>query len=177
MGKLADFIYSAGMLKRTPRSGWLTIGEAPESVADHSFRTALIGYVLCKMEDVGEKEELSVLRACIFHDLEEARLGDLHRTAKNYVKIDRKTLLADTFEGLGFADEAKSELGKAGVVGELVRDADLLDMIAEARELEDRGNRNARAWIENASKSLKTASAKKLLRELLATKPKHWLLG
>jgi len=177
MGKLADFIYSAGMLKRTPRSGWLTINENPESVADHSFRTALIGYVLCKMEKADQKTELFVLRNCILHDIHEARIGDLHRTAKKYVKIDEERAMADVFAGLSFAKEAKEALRKGGKVAQISRDADLLDMIAEAKELGDLGNGYAQAWITNASKSLKTGSAKKLLKELLETDSKNWLFG
>ena len=177
MGNLADFIYSAGMLKRTPRSGWLTINENPESVADHSFRTALIGYVLCKMEKADETAELSVLRNCILHDIHEARIGDLHRTAKKYAKIDEERAIADVFAGLSFAKEAKDALRGSGKVAEISRDADLLDMIAEAKELKDLGNKYAQAWITNASKSLKTGSAKKLLKELLETDSKNWLLG
>ncbi|MCS7130781.1 MAG: HD domain-containing protein, partial [Archaeoglobaceae archaeon] len=43
MEDLVKFIHEVGSLKLTPRSGWLKIGiEFPESVAEHSFRTAII---------------------------------------------------------------------------------------------------------------------------------------
>jgi putative hydrolase of HD superfamily len=49
---ILNFISEAGLLKRTPRSGWFVAGiKNPESVAEHSFRCAVIGYCLAKMED------------------------------------------------------------------------------------------------------------------------------
>ena len=51
MKRLLDFIAETGMLKRIKRSGWWMIGiPHEESVAEHSFRCAVIGYVLAKLE-------------------------------------------------------------------------------------------------------------------------------
>ncbi|MGB2651209.1 MAG: HD domain-containing protein, partial [Candidatus Omnitrophota bacterium] len=48
-----DFIAEVGILKRIKRSGWWMVGiPQEESVAEHSFRCAAIGYVLAKMEGV-----------------------------------------------------------------------------------------------------------------------------
>ena len=41
----AKFLYEVGMLKKTPRTGYRFLGSGEESVAEHSFRTAVIGYV------------------------------------------------------------------------------------------------------------------------------------
>jgi len=62
-------------LKRLPRTGWLSLGIAhPESVADHSFATALIAWRLARREGLdGER----VLLMALFHDFHEARLGDI----------------------------------------------------------------------------------------------------
>ncbi len=49
---LIDFIAEAGKLKRIPRTGWVESGVPdPESVADHSFRVALIALVLATSRD------------------------------------------------------------------------------------------------------------------------------
>jgi len=41
------FILQAGILKNLPRTGWLLRGiKNPESVADHSYRTALLSMLL-----------------------------------------------------------------------------------------------------------------------------------
>jgi 5'-deoxynucleotidase YfbR-like HD superfamily hydrolase len=48
---IARFLYEMGALKRLPRSGWLIAGvAAPESIAEHSFRTAILGWLLAHME-------------------------------------------------------------------------------------------------------------------------------
>ena len=44
MKNLANFLFEAGMLKRTPRSGWQFLGSGSESVAEHVFRTSLIAF-------------------------------------------------------------------------------------------------------------------------------------
>lgn len=46
-----DFIFETGLLKRAKRTGWWIAGvKDPESIAEHSHRTALIGAVLAMME-------------------------------------------------------------------------------------------------------------------------------
>jgi putative hydrolase of HD superfamily len=43
---IVSFAYEAGQLKNLPRSGWLRAGiKNPESVADHSFRVAVLAYL------------------------------------------------------------------------------------------------------------------------------------
>ena len=72
-----------GQLKRVKRSGWWIAGvENPESVAEHSFRTAAIAYLLAKLEgaDAGR-----VTLMALFHDMGEARTNDLHRIVRRYV--------------------------------------------------------------------------------------------
>ena len=50
---IVEFIFEAGVLKRVPRSGWSLLGiNNAESVADHSFRCAVIGYLVAHMEKV-----------------------------------------------------------------------------------------------------------------------------
>jgi len=51
MRNIVDFIAEAGLLKRIARSGWWVIGiKDQESVADHCFRCAVLGFILAKME-------------------------------------------------------------------------------------------------------------------------------
>jgi len=75
---LAEFFRAAGELKNVPRTGWLDRGIPPvevESVADHTWRTALIAWLLS-----GEVEGLDrnrVVLLALVHDLAEAVTGDL----------------------------------------------------------------------------------------------------
>jgi putative hydrolase of HD superfamily len=73
---LARFLHRSGRLKRVPRTGWLDrgipSGEA-ESVADHTFRVALLAWLA-----VGPGLDRDrVLKLALLHDLAEAVTGDL----------------------------------------------------------------------------------------------------
>ena len=75
----ATFLYEMGQLKNLPRAGWLLLGiPQPESVAEHSFRVAVIGITLAAMEgaDVGRTAAL-----CLMHDAHETRIGDVPSSA------------------------------------------------------------------------------------------------
>lgn len=166
-----DFFFQVGNLKRTPRSGWLSIGiKDCESVAEHSFRAALIAYLLAKEEGLGENEAKGVAMAVLLHDVHEARVGDLTKLSRKYVKIDEKMAVA---ESLGpFAGLATERGGK---VADIVRDADLLEMFFQAKEYMDEGNAYAKEWL--APKKLKTEAAKRLYSKMMKRDSRAWLLG
>jgi putative hydrolase of HD superfamily len=47
---IAKYLYEVGYLKQVKRAGWGMLGiSQSESVAEHSFRTATIGYVLASL--------------------------------------------------------------------------------------------------------------------------------
>jgi putative hydrolases of HD superfamily len=48
--------------------------EHPESVAEHSFRTAVIGYLLASIEGA---DPARTALLCLFHDSQESRIGDV----------------------------------------------------------------------------------------------------
>jgi putative hydrolase of HD superfamily len=74
---VARFLHRSGALKATPRTGWLDRGigaEEAESVADHTFRTALLAWLAAAFDsglDAGH-----VLQLALLHDLAEAVTGD-----------------------------------------------------------------------------------------------------
>ena len=75
---LARFFHRAGGLKSTPRTGWLDRGIPAietESVADHTFRTALLAWLVA-LDDPG-LDASRVLEMALLHDLAEAVTGDL----------------------------------------------------------------------------------------------------
>lgn len=69
------FFMRAGRLKSEPRRGWvLKLGmEKPESVADHSYRVALMAMVYC---DVRGLDAEKAIKMALLHDLPEALVGD-----------------------------------------------------------------------------------------------------
>ncbi len=180
---IAKFLYEVGQLKRVKRSGWWIAGvKDPESVAEHTFRTAIIAYLLARLEraDTGK-----VVLMALFHDLPEARTNDAHRMVRRYADwgdVDKKAI-SEQSKRLpeGVANEVVSlfeEFEKeASMEASLARDADLLECLVQAREYQALGCRDVADWILNAQAALATESAKRIAAECLRTEPKEWWQG
>lgn len=166
---IIDFLYQAGALKDVDRSGWKTVGITPESVSEHSYRTALIAYVLAKEAGVEDTEK--VLLAALLHDIHEARTTDLHLVAKKYAQMDEASARKDSMHGFwDFASLFDDEK-----IMEIVDDADKLECIMQAKEYQDLGNPYVKDWIKNGSAQLKTEVAKKLCKKALERDSFNWL--
>jgi putative hydrolase of HD superfamily len=75
---LTRFLQRIGRLKFTPRTGWLDRGvptASTESVADHSFRMALLAW-LAALDSGATLDSDRVLKLALIHDLAEAVTGD-----------------------------------------------------------------------------------------------------
>ncbi len=164
------------MLKKTPRTGYQFLGSGRESVADHSFRTAVIGYVLASQEPDADLNK--VILMCLFHDLPEARTGDHNYVNKRYVRADEEGAICDQVRGLQFGDEiillTREFNTEDTLEARLARDADQLDLILELKEQLDLGNLNARDWLPFALKRLLSEGAKRLAQEILAAHSSEW---
>ncbi|HEU4456516.1 MAG TPA: HD domain-containing protein [Longimicrobium sp.] len=74
---LLRFFHLAGRLKETARAGWRLRGiDRPESVADHSYRLALLALVLAPKSDPPLDARRCVAMA-LAHDLAESIVGDI----------------------------------------------------------------------------------------------------
>lgn len=88
MSSLLPFLHVAGGLKRVPRSGWVH-SKVPcriESVADHSWRVAVLALAL----DDGPHDRQRALRMGLLHDLQEALVGDMMPENKSGVSAKDK---------------------------------------------------------------------------------------
>src|SRR4030043_278946 len=85
--EIIEFSKLVGKLKKTQRTGWVTrIGiEKPESVADHSFRTAILAMIIADMEKLDTEK---VIRMALLHDLQEIVMGDWDVFAKKKLGFD-----------------------------------------------------------------------------------------
>jgi putative hydrolases of HD superfamily len=87
-----EFLLIAGRLKSIPRTGWLDSGvENPESVADHSYRTALAAMILS--DNMG-LDTCKVIRIALLHDLAEAEIGDItpQRKKPDHRELENTTM-------------------------------------------------------------------------------------
>jgi putative hydrolase of HD superfamily len=81
------FLHRIGNLKTIHRTGWLDRGVPPavaESVADHSFRTAILAW-LAAGEDLDRDK---VLKLALVHDLAESITGDIPPYAAESLPAD-----------------------------------------------------------------------------------------
>jgi putative hydrolase of HD superfamily len=174
--RIINFFFELGMLKKTPRSGFQFLGSGSESVAEHSFRTAMIGFALARM-DPGV-DPFRVICMCLVHDLPEARTGDRNYVNKRYVKVDETGAIADLADSLPFGDELKDLLKEyrdlETAEAKLVHDADQLDLIVELKEQNDLGNLYAAKWIHFARQRLNTPIAKQIAEQILTTDSTDW---
>ena len=147
MDSIANFLFEVGMLNKTPRSGYQFLGSGRESVAEHILRTIFVGYSLCKMDK--SLDELRVLKMCLFHDLPEARTGDMNYVNKKYVEVDEEKAL-------------------------IALDADQIALILQLKEYGDLGNKYSEEWIKYALQRLNTKEAKELAGEIIKTDSSNW---
>ncbi len=176
MKNIANFLFEAGMLKRTPRSGFQFLGSGVESVAEHIFRTTYIGYTLGKL--VLDVNVDRLVKMCLFHDLPEARTGDLNYVNKKYVEANEKKSIADLAETLPFGNEIKDLIlefmeGKTEEA-KLARDADQIEMILALKEYKDLGNKYADEWLQFSLKRLQTDAGRELSKTILETDSSMW---
>jgi putative hydrolase of HD superfamily len=176
MKQLINFLFEVGMLKKTPRTGYQFLGSGRESVAEHSFRTAVIGYLLSQQEPDADAYKITLM--CLFHDFHEARTGDHNYVNKKYVSVDEDKAVQDLSKDLPFGDDIISlarEFNEGdSLEARISRDADQLDLILELKEQQDLGNRSAKDWLGYTLKRLQTEGAKRLAEEAMNTTYTDW---
>jgi putative hydrolase of HD superfamily len=176
MKQVINFLFEVGMLKKTPRTGYQFLGSGRESVAEHSFRTAVIGYLLSQQEPDADAYKITLM--CLFHDFHEARTGDHNYVNKKYVRVDEDKAVQDLSKDLPFGDDIISltrEFNEGdSLEARISRDADQLDLILELKEQLDLGNKSAKDWLGYTLKRLQTEGAKRLAEEAMHTTYTDW---
>lgn len=176
MINLVNFLFEVGMLKRTPRTGFQFLGSGEESVAEHSFRTAYIAYVLSHLIKGVNREKLIFI--ALFHDFLEARTGDQNYMNKKYVVVDEKKALEDATKelpfGKEFADLINEYIEQNSLEAKVAKDADNLELLLQLKEQKDLGNPYADDWIKFTMQRLVTDEGKKLGESILSTDSTHW---
>ena len=172
---LADFLFEAGMLRKTPRTGYQFLGSGAENVAEHSYRVALVGYVLAKMAgaDAGHTAML-----CLVHDFHEARTGDFNYVNSIYNQSRQRDAMCDAVARTGLADdllrlwdEQEDELTPEAA---LAHDADQIDLILNLVEQRQLGNPQADAWLRSALQRLHTPEGRALAEAVEKGDPAAW---
>ena len=168
---IIKFLEIAGMLKRTSRAGWVEVGiYQPESVADHTFRTAILCMLYADMEDL---DPLKLLRMALIHDLPEAVIGDLTPSEKTEETEEKEetaishilNLLPTRQRERYIAAWNEFQEGKTREA-QAVRQLEKIEMALQAKEYEKAGS--ASKSLERFIKSAEEATVWPELKRLLA---------
>jgi 5'-deoxynucleotidase YfbR-like HD superfamily hydrolase len=183
MKKIAKFFFELGQLKRVKRSGWWAAGiKDPETVAEHSFRSIIIGKVIAELEGADSNKVVNML---MFHDIPETRINDLHKIGARYVdyKVPESKALKEQMQNLPkkISDEIlnnfKEMHDKKTKEAIIAKDTDLLECAIQAKEYLEQNYKDCDNWISNVEKQLKTKSAKLILKEIKKTNSNSWWYG
>lgn len=179
--EITNFLFEVGKLRTVPRAGSAFAGiPQPESVADHTARSVFVGYILAHMESANPER---VALICAFHEIGEVRIGDLHKIASSYFpnkKDVEKQVVKDQLSQLpeeirnGFWNILEGEGEDSDHDHIVAKDADYIEMILTAKEYVEQGHAIMQNWIDNATKCLKTKSAKELAQSIQETNSSDW---
>ena len=167
-----NFFTETGLLKKVKRSGWWVAGiKDPESVAEHCFRTAVIGLYLAYLE---KADPFRVVTMSLFNDIHETRINDLHKMGHYYIdfKLAEKKVFEDQLKGLdakfrrtlgSLRRDYDHQRTKESLIA---RDADILECLLQAKEYYDNGYKKARLFMQRAPDHLRTRSAKRIWQQV-----------
>ncbi|WP_328890200.1 HD domain-containing protein [Streptomyces sp. NBC_00316] len=179
LSAVARFLYEAGTLKQTKRTGWWMAGvRDPESVAEHSWRTALIASVIAKLEGADPAKAAFL---AVWHDSQETRTGDVNRLGKKYApSADPEAVTADQVAGMpevlasAIREVVAEYEAKESPEAVCARDADKLECMIQGIEYRAQGY-DAQRWIDNSRGRLTTKTANELADAVLEGAPLDWL--
>ncbi len=176
--EITKLFFEAGNLKMVPRSGWFLCGvKQPESVAEHSYRTALIAYVLAEKKGL---DNAKAMKMALFHDLHESRINDAHKVAARYMnkKETEKKAVDAQAKDYGFLKEysplMKELFEEKTEEAKIVIDADYLECAFQAKEYLEQGYKNAQDWLDRIGERLITEEGKEIFKILLTSDSKEW---
>ena len=174
---IVKFLEIAGILKLTQRTGWLDfVLNHPESVADHTFRTAFFSMVYSDMEGL---DTLKMLRMALIHDLPEAIIGDLtpaQKTKETKEKEEKAIKQILSFlpkiqreKYLEVWNEYQKEQTREA---KAVRQLEKIEMALQAKEYEKQGidRKNLEQFIKSAEAVTVWPDLKRLLSCIMEDK-------
>ena len=155
-----EFAKLVGKLKTTPRTGWVRRGVPRyESVADHSWRVAMLSLLLSNDDHIDVSKCMAM---AMVHDVAESIVGDIApddnvtKEEKARLENDAMTLIATKLEEATMNPSAKNRLvrlfheyeDRESNEAKAVKDLDMLDMIIQASEYEERFDMDLSEFFE-----------------------------
>jgi 5'-deoxynucleotidase len=170
-----SFAHLVGKLKSLKRTGWVMHDvPQPESVAEHSFRLAVL--TLAWAKDFGA-DEAKAVKLALVHDLGEAIVGDIvtYRGAKSLPNMaDKQTeeraamakIAALAGHDANWASLYDELVANESPEAKLVNQLDRLEAAIQATEYREQYDLNPTEWIENATAHVHDPELLSLIDEL-----------
>lgn len=175
LGPIVDFLFEAGMLAKTPRSGFFFLGSGKQSVAEHTNRVAYVGFALSKLANA---DTAKVVQMILFHDFSEARISDLNYVHQKYTVRKEDEATKDLIGRLPFGSDIGALVDeyheRASLEAKIAKDADNIEWLLALKEQMDIGNVRAKTWFPSAMKRMLTEQGKQLATEILFTDSDRW---
>lgn len=178
--KLIDFIFEWRILKHFPRASLPYFkGLVKENLAEHSFYTVIIAWILAKLEK-GKEEK--VIKMALIHDLAEARGGERNLINKFYTPpLNETKIIKEISKDYDLKDFNLPELfqeffEEKTLEAKIVKDADIIAGMLLEKEALDLGCQKAKKWLSVSLNRLKTKNGKELGKLLIKTDSDAWWL-
>lgn len=172
MNNIVKLLFEVNFLQRLKRSQRV---QNPITIAAHSFRVAIIGYLLGSL---GKGDTNKIIKMCLIHDLPETRTGDLDYVNRRYCQANEQKALIDQFKGLPIESEVIQLFTefqeKKTLESKLAHDADILEEILTEKQQQDSGNQAAASWHKFNQQNLTNKISLKLYREIVKTNSNDW---
>lgn len=172
---LINLLLEVGTLKKVLRTGWVLKGvKNAESVADHSWRVAVIASLLAKQLNLNQEK---LVKMALIHDLGEALIGDIKWESGAKVIGSQKEKHADEEKAIKkmFSDNPSFQEyvelweefeAQESKEAKAVKQIDKLEMAIQAFEYESEGHKDLGEFWENVEKYLKNQSLEPYFTEL-----------
>lgn len=175
-----NFILESRLLKYIPRASLPYFKNIiSENIAEHSFYTTIIGWVLAKLEGADENK---IIKMCLIHDLAEVRGGERNLINKFYTHpINELIIFKEINKDYHLENFSLNKLfqeftEKKTKEAKIAKDADILSQMLLEKEVFDTGSFKVKRWLSTSLMRLETKSGKKLGKILYEIDADKWWL-
>lgn len=174
-------IKDIGKVKKVRRAGWVREGiRDAESVADHSFRVAVMALVFGQQLGVDTNK---LIKMALVHDIAEGIKGD--KIVERGIQIDGQAqeqksreeieTLRQIFADITIVEELINlQSDKNSNEGKVLRQLERLEMAVQALEYEEEYGKDLSEFFENASHHIFHPYLKEILETVKNLRPKHF---
>jgi len=181
--KLIKFMQYVNKLKNIKRAGWIERKiENPESIADHSFRTAVMAMIFAKKNNLDENK---LIKMALVHDIAESIVGDtisIPRKMDEKMKKEKfdkeekamRDIFSNLENGKEFIDLWLEYEGQETPEAKFLKEIDRLEMFLQVYDYTEE-NKNKQLdvfWTDPWQYNINSPDLKKIFDEIMKRRTK-----